>query len=765
MPRKPRSTPASASGHPPAPSALDLTPVSEALRDAGAELVSSEVKDGQATLQVNMAHANAGLRKALGNGFIFNRYNPIERSGWYSSFTSDILPFTRAMQLPAQPHDIMKLATELYYTDELIGTVTDLLVDFSAGGLELECEDQAVLDWFNEWADDVDLFGLTYAIFLEYYRTANVFVFSQLNEDDQVPMGYTLLDPIQTEVQGSLMFNQEEVAININRELVEMVRGPVNETASVLESLPVDLVAAIRQGQNHVALPKNQVARITRKRQPYERYATTFLNRVFWPALYKQKLRLMDLSVVEGTTNQILLIKLGNDKFPVDQDTMTRFSQLIQTPSKSFCWVPGTMVTMADFSEKAIEEILPGDKVLTHEGKPTRVTGRSTRAAGWDGRRIQIMGSHRVLEMTHDHRLFAVKKTDNDNPVIQKLRAEQLEVGDYLLIPRFLGVTDSQQSCRLWKEWFLVPITQIESFWGDTVAYSLEVEDAVHSYIANGIASKNSLVWNHAIEMDFVVPSGLESILNAQKYNPINEEILIGLGIPRLLIDGQGTGGMSAGWISTLGLIERIESGRRDVARWMNQEFKRVADLKGFSIAPKAKFRKLNLRSDQTFKNIILSLYDRGLISEETALDQANFSFNVELNRKKHELATRDLFAPAQLPYYGSNQNDSGVKMDAKPTDKDAQVGPATNGRPAGNTGNKYSDRGIETPRMGKSSQAQAASHWDHPLETYADDQDAAQHQQDWEQQTAQRWDDLSATIRAVESDTALSEDARRKKS
>lgn len=605
MPRK--KSPQAA---PPAPTALDISPVQEALESVGANLVSSEFNGAQASLQIDMSHANPGLRKALGNGFIFNRYNPIERSGWYSSFTSDILPFTRAMQLPAQPHDIMKLSTELYYTDELIGTVVDLLVDFSAGGLELECEDDKVLQWFNEWAEDVDLFGLVYAIFLEYYRTANVFVFKQLNEDDQIPMGYTLLDPIQTEVQGSLMFNQEEVAININRELVEMVRGPVNETASVLESLPVDLVAAIRQGQNHVALPKNQIARITRKRQPYERYATTFLNRVFWPALYKQKLRLMDLSVVEGTTNQILLVKLGNDKFPVDQDTMTRFSQLIQTPSKAF-----------------------------------------------------------------------------------------------------------------------------------------------------------SLVWNHAIEMDFVVPKGVESILNAEKYKPINEEILIGLGIPRLLIDGQSTGGMSSGWISVLGLVERIESGRKDVTRWLNQEFKLVAELKGFKKVPRAKFRKLNLRSDQTFKNVILSLYDRGLISAESALDQANFSYNVELKRKESEVPNRELFMPAQLPYYGGNNNDPAVQTDAKPTDKDAQVGPPTNGRPSGNTDNKYSDRGMETPRMGKSSRAEGATHWDHPLDSYADDQDSAQRQQDWEQQTSQRWDDLTATIRAIDADPTLSQDDRRKKS
>jgi len=569
--------------------AVPTDAVREALQQRvapGVKVLDVDISDPvKKTVTLDMSESPASVRRAIGSGYIFNRYNPIERAGWYSSFTSDILPFTRAMQLPSNPHDIMKLATELYLSDEFIGTAIDMMVDFSAQGLEIECEDREVKEWFEQWMEDVNLAGLMSPIFLDYYRVANVYITREFDEEG-IPVAYSLLDPIQTEVLGPLVFGQEEIALNLSRELVDMVSNPTLQSASHLERIPAEMIEKIRPGSNRYIIPPEKVSRITRKKQPYERYATTLLNKVFWPALYKQKTRLMDLSVVEGTMNQILKITIGNDEYPATQEDLVRVSELFQTPQKSFI-----------------------------------------------------------------------------------------------------------------------------------------------------------VVYNHTLQMEFVTPKGLEN-LDAKKYDPLNQEILAGLGIPRVLIDGtSGFTSSAAGWLSTLGVMEKLEAARSDVLRWLRQEFRQVAQAKGFKAVPTPKFRKLNLRSDQTFKNVLLALYDRGLLSQESILDQANFSYDIELERKKEEQPNAQYFMPAKLPYYGGSSNQ--------------QVGPPNQGRPSGTTDNDYSERPVipNTPRMGQGSKEDEEYSGDPYL-----DQAIWQYQQD----NMDRWEQMQRDLSALDNDTTT--DSHKKK-
>lgn len=94
------------------------------------------------------------------------------------------------------------------------------------------------------------------------------------------------------------------------------------------------------------------------------------------------------------------------------------------------CFPAGTPVRMADGSEKPIEEIRVGDRVVTHTGdhQPVRETMRRNYAG--EMTKILISGFPFPIEMTADHPVAVV---NYDHEIVWK-DAEDLEKGDRVLI-------------------------------------------------------------------------------------------------------------------------------------------------------------------------------------------------------------------------------------------------------------------------------------------------------------------------------------------
>jgi hypothetical protein len=73
------------------------------------------------------------------------------------------------------------------------------------------------------------------------------------------------------------------------------------------------------------------------------------------------------------------------------------------------CFVPGTPVTMADGRRIPIEEVAPGDMVLTHKGRTREVTNKQVRGGRWGMRRIEVVGVPDAIESTDNHPFFVLR--------------------------------------------------------------------------------------------------------------------------------------------------------------------------------------------------------------------------------------------------------------------------------------------------------------------------------------------------------------------
>lgn len=155
-----------------------------------------------------------------------------------------------------------------------------------------------------------------------------------------LPVAYTILNPLLVNIEGNLLFDKYSVKLTPPAELNEMLKKDksklTEDEKELIKALPSDLKAAAEKG-GEFQLDPRLVGTVTYRKQPYERYARPRSARVFDSIEYKKTLRNADLSTLDGITNFILKVTIGNDEYPVvSQAELEAVAQLFNTPSKSF---------------------------------------------------------------------------------------------------------------------------------------------------------------------------------------------------------------------------------------------------------------------------------------------------------------------------------------------------------------------------------------------------------------------------------------------
>ena len=82
----------------------------------------------------------------------------------------------------------------------------------------------------------------------------------------------------------------------------------------------------------------------------------------------------------------------------------------LQLPTKSF--FPGTLITMADGTQKAIEEFAPGDEVISHDGSVEVVEFTEHHPATGGSIEITAQGMDLPLRVTSGHKVYALRAED-----------------------------------------------------------------------------------------------------------------------------------------------------------------------------------------------------------------------------------------------------------------------------------------------------------------------------------------------------------------
>ncbi len=463
------------------------------------------------------------------------------------------------------PKVLYEKVMRYYYTEPIVGSTINLLSSLACKGFENDIDDPDIKNFFDTWVFDVNFEEVIDWIFLELFKTSDVVTYKYIaNYEPRIstiqpinkkksatkakatgqlvtaakkkiwskghlPVGYTVLNPTLVNKTGNLLFNQVSVTLTPPKELGDLLKKNqsdlTDEEKLLIKSLPTDLKKAAEGGGDY-SLDSRLVGNITYKKQPYERYARPRTARVFESIEYKKALRNADLSTLDGISNYILKITIGNDEFPVvSQEELEAVAKLFDTPSKSF-----------------------------------------------------------------------------------------------------------------------------------------------------------DVVWNHTLKIEKIISPEIEKILGKGKYDQVNEDITGGLSFTRALLDATD---VTAGSEWAIGAVkEDIDYARKQVTRWIYNEYRQIAEAMGFDRFPRVRWDENILRNDILYKNVISAMVDRRMISYRTALETLGFDYTNELGNMQEELP---LVSDGVFGLVGSPFQQSTTIQDVQ----NSPTGTPSRGRPTGTTNTK----------------------------------------------------------------------------
>jgi len=148
------------------------------------------------------------------------------------------------------------------------------------------------------------------------------------------------------------------------------------------------------------------------------------------------------------------------------------------------------------------------------------------------------------------------------------------------------------------------------------------------------------LITNHTVEINWIFPN-TEALLNVEKYSDINQEILFGLGFPRVLITGEAQkSGTSDSEIATLSPLKTAEGFRRKILEVVRDICVEVSKKNGFTSVPSVAFKSINLHKFQDFLNGLTKLYDAAAISRTSLGNEFGYDFSAEADLMEEEMNT-----------------------------------------------------------------------------------------------------------------------------
>lgn len=153
------------------------------------------------------------------------------------------------------------------------------------------------------------------------------------------------------------------------------------------------------------------------------------------------------------------------------------------------------------------------------------------------------------------------------------------------------------------------------------------------------------LVWDYTLRVEQHTPKPLDTLLGNEKYVDMTVKMLSERGISLRIISGNSPmAGDRNIEIDVQILLERLKSRQAYVLRWVDYLMTKLATRLGWSAPVQAKFADTNLEDQLKIKLKIQPMYEIGLLSAATALEEAGYNYDTEKANKEKE--PRDLFSP-----------------------------------------------------------------------------------------------------------------------
>lgn len=230
----------------------------------------------------------------------------------------------------------MSMCMKAYDKVGIVKNVIDLMGDFASQGISLNHTNKKVERFYRRWWAKVGGEERSERFLNMLYRCGNIVIHKkygritrkqernmskgqenlvELSEPDfikrQIPLRYDFLNPLQIEVDGGYAgaFSGEKT---YKMKISNSVRKSFEKNSQYADKLPEQLKEALMNQQNYITLDKNTIEVFYYKKDDWELWANPMVNAIIDDIIMLEKMKLADMSALDGAISNIRLWRLGN---------------------------------------------------------------------------------------------------------------------------------------------------------------------------------------------------------------------------------------------------------------------------------------------------------------------------------------------------------------------------------------------------------------------------------------------------------------------
>ncbi len=245
--------------------------------------------------------------------------------------------------VPKTHKEITKFAQQVYENNGLIREIIDLMGDFAVKGIRVSSTDKREERFYRNWFTKIKGPDRSERFLNTLYRLANVVIrrqtatinrsqratlMSQGKSDlkvedlqikrNEIPWRYIFLDPATVDILGDNLatFANKKIYVIRFPDSLKMKIGEVINTGDIdekklIQGLPAEILNAIKNGK-YYKLPEDKTLVFHYKKDDWKPWALPMVHAIADDILMLEKLKLADISALDGAISNIRIIKLGS---------------------------------------------------------------------------------------------------------------------------------------------------------------------------------------------------------------------------------------------------------------------------------------------------------------------------------------------------------------------------------------------------------------------------------------------------------------------
>jgi len=375
-------------------------------------------------LSDNISHYT-GLSKSIGTHY--RHFIDIEpnRSVKPGFTKDDYYAFRPNEAVPNQQRRIIKMCMDAYDKVGIIRNIIDLMGDFGSQGIQIVHRDKSVEKFYQQWFKSINGKERSERFLNNLYKCGNVIVYRsyakvtpQLNNymkalsndikvevpsalKNQIPWRYNFFNPLTVKMKDgnlSLFMGLQNYTITTNSFFDKFQAGDI--PSHVLETLPPVIKQSLMRGERDIPLDPERLSIFYYKKDDWRQWANPMIYAILDDIVMLEKMRLADLSALDGAISNIRLWTLGNleHKILPNKAAINKLRDILASNvgggTMELVWGPELSFTE---SNSEVYKFLGSEKynavlnsIYAGLGVPPTLTGMATNGGGFTNNFISL---------------------------------------------------------------------------------------------------------------------------------------------------------------------------------------------------------------------------------------------------------------------------------------------------------------------------------------------------------------------------------------